>query len=403
MNKGVIALAWGAFGFSCSEYMMVGVLSAVASGLHVTTAQAGHFLSAYALGVVMGAVLLATGFRGASPKKTLLIIAAWFVLGSLLTAAADGYGGMLAARFAAGLPQGGYFAVASLTAEHLAAKGKSAGAVAAMFSGMTIATLAGVPLGTFLTHAYSWRLVYALIGLCGFVSLYFIWKWLPALSATPKTDLRKAASFLKNGWFWILLLGVVLGNGGIFCWLSYINPLLENSSGIPVKLMPLVMAVTGLGMLAGNWISGKYAERFAAARVAAWVQGLACACLLFIFMFPTPAWLAVSLAFLGSGLMFALTVPEQMLMISAAPQGALMGSCIAQAGFYLGNTVGALGGSVPISVGWGYRYTSLAGLLLALAGFGFLILYARKMTEKTAFEQTLSTRPAARGEIRKNF
>lgn len=403
MNKGVAALAFGAFGFSCSEYMMVGVLSAVASGLDVTTAQAGHFLSAYALGVVIGAALLATGFRGASPKRTLLIITAWFALGSLLTAAADGYGPMLAARFAAGLPQGGYFAVASLAAEHLAAKGKSAGAVAAMFSGMTVATLAGVPLGTFLSHTYSWRMAYALIGLCGLFSLYFIWKRLPVLPAAPKTDLRRAASFLKNGRFWILLLGVVLGNGGIFCWLSYINPLLENASGVPAKLMPLVMAVTGLGMLAGNWISGKYAERFAASRVAARVQGLACVCLLLIFLFPTPGWLAVCLAFLGAGLMFALTVPEQMLMISAAPQGALVGSCIAQAGFYLGNTVGALGGGWPIAAGWGYRYTSFTGLLLALAGFGFLVLYARKTTEKTAFEKILSTRPAARGEIRKNF
>lgn len=403
MNKGVAALALGAFGFSCSEYMMVGVLSPVASGLHVTAAQAGHFLSAYALGVVAGAVLLGTGFRGKAPKATLLVIAAWFALGSLLTAAADGYAGMLAVRFLAGLPQGGYFAVASLAAERLATKGKSAGAVAAMFSGMTAATLAGVPLGTFLSHAYSWRLAYALIGLCGFISLYVIWKWLPATAAAPKTDLRKAASFLKNGWFWILLLGVVLGNGGIFCWLSYINPLLEDSSGVPAKLMPLVMAVTGFGMLAGNWLSGKCAERFAASRVAAWVQGFACVCLLLIFIFPTPAWLAVCLAFLGSGLMFALTVPEQMLMISAAPQGALIGSCIAQAGFYLGNTLGALGGGWPIAAGWGYRYTSLAGLLLALAGFGFLILYARKMTEKTAFEKTLSARPAARGEIRKSF
>lgn len=381
---------------------MLGVLSPVAVSLQISTAKAGHFLSAYALGVVFGALLLAGGGRAASPKKMLLVVVAWFAVGNLLTVWSDGYLSMLAARFFAGLPQGGYFAVASLVAEHLVSKGKSAGAVAAVFSGMTVATLAGVPLGTFLSNITSWRAAYGLISLSGFVALYLMWKWLPALPAAPKSDLRKALAFLKSGYFWILLLGVVLGNGGIFCWLSYINPVLIHLSGVAVSVMPVVMALTGLGMLLGNWLSGKCTELFKASSVAAWAQGLSCACLLLIFIFPTPAWAAMLLAFFVSGLMFALTVPEQMLMISDAPQGALIASCIAQAGFYLGNTVGALGGGLPISVGWGYRYTSLVGLIMALAGLFFLILYAFH-AGKTKTINKLSTQPSTRGEIRKSF
>lgn len=383
MRKALLVLAFGAFGFSASEYMLVGVLSGAANSLRVTMAQAGHFLSAYALGVVAGALLLATVARYAAPKKMLLILAAMFALGNILTSLSEGYLSMLITRFASGLPHGGFFTVASIIAEQIAPKGKKAGAVAMMFSGMTVATLAGVPIGTFLSHLASWRLPYFLIGLSGLVSLYLVYKWLPVLAPMPQNNLEEEASFLKNKTAWLLLLGVILGNGGIFCWLSYISPFMLKLSNLPGKYMMLVMALTGAGMFCGNWASGKLSERFTPPLVAAWVQGLACIVLALLFLFPGNVWVTAGLAFLCAGLMFALTVPEQMMMISAAPNGALLGSAIAQAGFYLGNTIGAFGGGIPLEIGLGYKWTAFFGFVLSAAGLLLLVLYARGQNKQT--------------------
>lgn len=396
MQNALFALAFGAFGFSASEYTMVGILSNVGASLHLSMAHAGHFLSAYALGVVAGALLLAVFARAAAPKKTLLWLAALFALGNLLTAACDDYAGLLLMRFLSGLPHGGFFAVASLAAEHLSAKGKSADAVAAMFSGMTVATLAGVPLATYLSHIVSWRLPYLLIGLCGLISFWATDKWVPALPAAPKTNLKKEASFLAGPKAWIILTGVILGNGGIFCWLSYISPVMTRVSGVPVKYMGAVMVLTGAGMLLGNWLSGRMTQRFGAVRTAVWVQALACVNLLMLFLFPANAWIACALAFLCCGLMFALTVPEQMLMIAAAPGGALLGSAVAQAGFYLGNTLGAMGGGWALEAQLGYRYTSLFGVGLGVAGLVFLVWYAGTPQPQTQSKPQAAA-PAPRG------
>lgn len=377
MHKALFALALGAFGFSASEYTMVGVLSDVAASLHLPMARAGDLLSAYALGVVAGALLLATLARAAAPKKTLLWLAAFFALGNMLTASSDGYWSVLSMRFLSGLPHGGFFAVASLAAERLSVKGKSAGAVAALFSGMTVATLAGVPLCTFLSHWVSWRLAYLLIGLCGLVSFWATDKYLPSLPAAPKTDLKQEASFLSRPKAWIILLGVILGNGGLFCWISYLSPFMRYVSKVPAGLMGAVMVLTGAGMLLGNWLSGRATERLTPIRAAAWVQAFACVNLALLFFFPYNPWVSCALAFMCCGLMFALTVPEQMLLISAAPGGALLGSAVAQAGFYLGNTLGAFGGGLALEAGLGYRYTSLFGLIAGTAGLFFLLWYAR--------------------------
>lgn len=394
MQNALLALAFGAFGFSASEYTMVGILSDVGASLRLPMALAGRFLSAYALGVVAGALLAAVFARAAAPKKTLLWLAGLFAFTNLFTAACDGYASLLLTRFLAGLPHGGFFAVASLAAEQLAAKGKSAGAVAALFSGMTAATLAGVPLATFLSHSFSWRLPYLLIGLCGFVSFWATDKWMPALPAAPKNPLWAESSFLRLPKTWLVLLGVILGNGGIFCWLSYISPVMTRVSGVPARYMGAVMALTGAGMLIGNWLSGRVTERFSPARTAVWVQALACINLLFIFLFPFNAWVSCALAFLCCGLMFALTVPEQMLMIADAPGGALLGSAVAQAGFYLGNTLGALGGGWALQARLGYRYTSLFGVIMGLIGLCFLLWYGARVKET---RRAAPKMPAPRG------
>ncbi len=381
MKKALLALACGAFGFSASEYTIVGVLSQTARSLDVTPAYGGHFLSAYAFGVVAGAILFILLLRKMPQKKLLLILMSAFAAGNILTALSQSYWPMLLTRFLSGLPQGGFLAVASLAAEQLAPQGKKAGAVAIMFSGMTAATLLGVPFFTFLTHLYGWRVPYIVIGLSGLLTLYFIYRWMPQLPAPENEPLKQETGFLKSSSFWLLSAGVIIGNGGVFCWLSYISPFMLKLADAPAKYMSLIMALTGLGMVLGNALSGKFSERASPIKVAAFVQGAACIILLLLFFFPFNVWVAAGLAFLCAGLMFALTVPEQMLMISAAPQGAVLGSALAQAAFYMGNSIGALGGGWPLQIGLGYRYTAMAGFILSAIGLLFLLLYMRRLKQ----------------------
>lgn len=378
MKKALAALAFGAFGFSMSEYAMVGILTEAAHGLHVGIAPAGHFLSAYALGVVAGALAWATLCRNQPPKKMLIWLVVFFALGNLLTAGAEQYRDMLVIRFLAGLPQGAFFGLGSVVAEQLAPQGRRAGAVAALFAGATVANIVGVPLGIWAGHLVSWRLTYALIGLCGVAAFWLLWKWMPALPPAAVTPLKSEISFLKRAAPWILLLGIAVGNGGIFCWLSYISPLMLHVSGLPAQYMTFVMMLAGIGMFAGNWLSGKLTERFRPSAVAAGFQAAGCVILLFIFFFSGNVWLSLVWTFLGSGMMFALSVPEQMLLIQNAPGGALLGAAVAQAGFYLGNTLGALGGGIPIQMGFGYQYTALAGVILGLIGLFFLLFFFKK-------------------------
>lgn len=231
MKKSLIALAFGTLGLGIAEFTMMGILPYVARDLNISIPVAGHFISAYALGVCAGAPMLIVA-RKRPLKHILLVLMALMLVGNLGAAMAPDYWLLLAARFISGLPHGAYFGVASIVAGKLADEGKSSEAVSIMIAGMTVANLFGVPLGTSLSHMLSWRVTFLLVGCWGLIVLYYIWRWVPVIEGLKDTGFKGQFRFLKTPAPWLILGATALGNGGVFCWYSYITPLLTNVSDL---------------------------------------------------------------------------------------------------------------------------------------------------------------------------
>ena len=377
MKKSLIALAFGTLGLGIAEFVMMGILPDVAKALHVSVPKAGNFISAYALGVCVGAPALILA-RRYSLKKILLVLIAIVMAGNLCAALSPNYGIMLFARFISGLPHGAYFGVGSIVAEKLADNGKGSEAVSIMVAGMTIANLFGVPLGTSLSAAISWRVTFLLVGCCGIVILYYIWRWVPQVENLPDTGFKGQFRFLKSPAPWLLIVATMLGNGGVFCWYSYINPLLTHVSGFPSHSITLLMVLAGFGMVVGNLVSGRLSDRYAPGRVAAYVQGCICVILLLIFLFASISWLSVLLMCLCTACLFALSSPQQVLLIRYSKGGEMLGAASVQVGFNLGNAIGAYSGGLALQAGLGYQYPALIGVPFAFTGFVLLMIFHRK-------------------------
>jgi DHA1 family arabinose polymer transporter-like MFS transporter len=375
MKKSLAALAFGTLGLGMSEYMMMGILPDIAASLGLTIPQTGKLISAYALGVCFGAPLTVIMARKQPLKRILLGLGIISFAGNLLSALSPAYYFLALARFIAGLPHGAYFGVGALAAGRLAEPGKEASAVAAMVSGMTVANLFGVPLGTFVSHALSWRLSYGVVCLWGLLVLAALFRWIPYLAPLPDTGFKGQFRFLTKPAPWLLIAATAMGNGGIFCWYSYISPLMTGISGFKAQSMAWIMILAGLGMVAGNAAAGKLSDRFGPARIALSTQTLAAASLVLVFFFaPRPA-ASLTLMTILSVCLFALSTPEQLLLIKNSPGGEMLGAACAQVAFNLGNALGAWLGALPLGSGLDYRYCALIGAAAALPGLAALALF----------------------------
>ena len=282
MKKSLIALAFGTLALGIAEFTMMGILPYVADDLNISIPVAGHLISAYALGVCCGAPVLVLA-RKCALKKILLALVALIIIGNLCASVAPNYWVLLIGRFISGLPHGAYFGVASIVAGKLADEGKGAEAVSIMIAGMTVANLFGVPLGTSLSHLLSWRVTFLLVACWGAIVLYYIWRWIPNVSGLEDKGFKGQFSFLKKPAPWLILGATALGNGGVFCWYSYINPLLTQVSGFSDESITALMVLAGFGMVVGNLVSGRMSDRYTPGRVGMVVQGCICIVLLLIF------------------------------------------------------------------------------------------------------------------------
>lgn len=375
MKKSLIALAFGTLGLGIAEFVMMGILPDVASELKISIPQAGHFISAYALGVCVGAPILILA-RKFPLKKILLTLVCIIMAGNICAALSPNYALMLVARFISGLPHGAYFGVASIVAEKLADKGKGSQAVSIMVAGMTVANLFGVPLGTALSATISWRATFFLVGAWSIVMFFYILRWVPQVESLPDTGIKGQFRFLKSPAPWLILLATGLGNGGIFCWYSYINPLLTHVSGFKPDSITVLMVLAGFGMVVGNLIGGRLSDRFTPGRVAATAQGLVCFILLSLFFLSSVSWLTVILMCLCTAGLFAVSSPQQVLIIRFSKGGEMLGAGCVQIAFNLGNALGAYIGGLALH--YGYQYPALFGMPLAMTGFILLTVFYRK-------------------------
>ena len=310
------------------------------------------------------------------PLRTILLaLVGLFVVGNLLMALSADYWMGLCVRFVSGLPHGAYFGVGSIVASRLAEKGKSTSAVAIMIMGMTIANLFGVPAGNFLGHFLSWRLVFVIAALWGGVTIWFIRRWVPVLPALPATNLKGQFRFLRRPEPWMLIAATMLGNGGAFCWYSYVNPLMTEVSGFSVGTMPVLMLLAGVSMCVGNYLGGHLSDRFTPGIVAMSMQFLMFASLLLIYFFASYGFLSALLMCVCTGCLFAVSSPQQLLLLQYSPGGEMMGGAMVQLAFNLGNAVGAYFGGLSIEHGAGLESTALIGSFFALLGTTVFLVF----------------------------
>ena len=379
MKKSLIALAFGTLGLGIAEFTMMGILPYVATDLGISIPVAGHFISAYALGVCFGAPMRLLA-RKRPLKQILLVLMTLMIVGNICASMAPNYWVLLLGRFVSGLPHGAYFGVASIVAGKLADKGKSSEAVSIMIAGMTVANLFGVPLGTSLSHTLSWRATFLLVGAWGLITLYYIWRWVPQVEGLKDTGFKGQFRFLKKPAPWLILGATALGNGGVFCWYSYITPLLTEVSGFSADSITALMVLAGFGMVVGNLVSGRMSDRYTPGKVGTVVQGMICVILLLIFLLSPHPWCSAILMTLCTAGLFAVSSPEQVLMIRVAPGGEMLGGACVQMAFNFGNAIGAYIGGLALS--GGYRYPALAGVPFALMGFILFLVFYKKFQAK---------------------
>ena len=375
MKKSLIALAFGTLALGIAEFAMMGILPSVASDLGISISTAGHLISAYALGVCGGAPILLWA-RKYSLKHILIGLVVLMAAGNLCAAFSSGYWMLLLSRFVSGLPHGAYFGVASIVAGKLADEGRGSEAVSIMIAGMTVANLFGVPLGTSFSHLISWRVTFLLVGCWGIIVLYYIWRWIPHVEALQDTGFKGQFRFLKKPAPWLILGATALGNGGVFCWYSYITPLLTQVSGFSAESVTPLMVLAGFGMVVGNLVSGRLSDRYTPGRVGTVVLGILSISLVLVFFLSSNPWCSALLMALCTAGLFAVSGPEQVLIIRVAPGGEMLGGAAVQIAFNLGNAVGAYVGGLAVT--GGYRYPALAGVPFVCVGFLLFLVFYKK-------------------------
>ncbi len=273
------------FCLGISEFGMMGILENVADSLQISIVTAGHLISAYSLGVAIGAPGLIL-LRRWPMKRLLLMLVAIMCAGNICAALAPSYFMLLCSRFLSGLPHGAFFGAAAIVAERLAPEGKKAQAVAVMVGGMTIANVAGVPVATFLSNTLNWRLAFATVGLCGLAAFLCTRLWVPYISPLPDTGIKGQFRFLRNPGPWLVYSGVFFGQAAVYCWLSYISPIMTQVTHFAQADMTWIMIAVGLGMVIGNAFAGKLADRYPAALVRHNLRNSSCCDARHIFLLP---------------------------------------------------------------------------------------------------------------------
>lgn len=310
MKKSLLALSAGTFALGIAEFVMMGIIGVLAKDLNVTITQTGHLISAYATGVCFGAVFLL--FMRKAPLKTLMLLfAAVIAVGNIGAALAPNFHTLMIARFISGLPHGAYFGVGAIVARRLVDPSRQVQAVSIVIAGMTVATLCGVPLATFLTNNFSWRIAFGVVGASGLLTFVAIKGWVPEVGKLSQISFWGQFRFLGTLPPWLIFGGVIFAQTGLYCWYSYVDPLLINVSGFTTADLSWLMVVGGAGMLVGNLISGKLGNYFKPAAIASSIMFLGLPVLTAIYFWSSIGWAAVMLLFFGTAILFGSGSPLQ--------------------------------------------------------------------------------------------
>ncbi|MEU3793818.1 MFS transporter [Streptomyces fructofermentans] len=369
MPLALLALAVVAFGIGTTEFATMGLLPQIADGVGVSVPKAGNLVSAYALGVVVGAPVL-TGIGARIPhKRLLLLLSGLFVISNAASALAPNFGLLFAARFLAGLPHGALFGVGAVVASRLVAPDRAARAVSKMFLGLTVANIIGVPASTALGQQLGWRSAYWAVTAIGLVALATLALFVPHQPRGQQSGVRHELRAMGNRQVAIGLATAVVGFGGFFAVYSYLVPMLTHLTGFSDSSTTLVLALYGVGMTAGTLLAGPLTDRALRPTLYAGLVLLAAALVAFYFTVHSAVPALITIAFIGA-MGSLITTPVQMLLMAKAKNAPTMAAASNHSAFNLANAGGAWLGGLVISAGWGWAAPNLVGAALAVAGLG---------------------------------
>lgn len=384
-SKAILALAVGTFAIGTGEFAAMGLLPQMAQSMHTDIPQTGQAISAYALGVVVGAPLIAVVAARMSRRSLLVGLMAWFAVTNGLGTLAGTLGMLDLARFISGLPHGAFMGVAALVAAGLVERGYRGRAVGRVFSGLTIANVVGAPLATYVGGSMNWRLAYVLIGLIGAACCLMVLAWVPYDQPNrARSAISELAAFSRKQ-VWYVMGTVAVGCGGMFCVYTYFSVTLQEVTGVPTWGVPLFQAIWGVGMCVGAWAGGYLMDKSLKWTTVGAFLWNAFALGLFALVAHNIWLTALAVFMLGGGI--ALSPAMQVRLMDVAADAQTLAASMNHAAFNLANALGAWLGGVVLASGFGLSDTGWAGMGLSLVGlllFALSLLSEKRDNSRTA-------------------
>ncbi|GGK87631.1 MFS transporter [Sphaerisporangium melleum] len=363
----LLALALGTFAIGTGEFGSNGIIQLFAADLDISLPQATYAVTAYAVGVMIGSPVITIMAARANRKKLLLALILLFLAGNLLSALSANFGMLLAARFVTGTVQGAYFGAGAVVAAYVYGPGKGGRAFATVMAGLTIATIVGSPLGTFVGQQAGWQALYVVVTAIGLLAGAAILFWVPSTTALDGGPIAQELGALRRPMVWVIMVVAALGISSIFAVYTFIGPYITDAARAGESLIPVALAVFGVGMAVGNQAGGRLADRYAHRGL---VLGYG-SVLLFLVAIATAGemtWLLMPALF-GVGATMMLAIPTiQVLLTTYAPEAPTLMGALNLASLNLANALGAVGGSITLAAGLGTLSTAWAGLVLTVAG-----------------------------------
>ncbi|MEL5954283.1 MFS transporter [Streptomyces sp. CLV115] len=373
MPLALLALAIGAFGIGTTEFVIMGLLPEVAADFQVSIPTAGFLVTGYALGVVLGAPLMTALGTRITRKRMLVLLMGLFVVGNVVSAVAPVFGVMLVGRLIASLTHGAFFGIGTVVAADLVAPQKRAGAIAMMFTGLTVANVVGVPLGTYIGQSVGWRTTFFVVAAIGVVGLLGVARLVPEQPRNEAVRLRDELAAFRNVQVLLAMGMTVLGFGGVFAAITYITPMMTGVAGYSTSSVTWLLVLLGLGMVGGNLIGGKFADRRLMPMLYVSLGALAVVLALFTLTAHNKITAAVTIVLIG-GLGFATVPPLQKRVLDQAAGAPTLASAANIGAFNLGNALSAWLGGVVIAAGLGYTAPNWVGAALAASALALAIV-----------------------------
>ncbi len=364
----LLAIGLGSFAIGVGEFISMGLLPEISSSLSITIPQAGHSISAYALGVVLGAPVLAILSTGRSRTRMLVVLMGLYAVANIASALAPGYSSLLVLRLVSGLPHGTFFGIASLVAASLAPAHMRARAVAYVMLGLSVATLAGVPIATALGQWLGWRAAFVLVGLVALVSAICIHNYVPKQAPQRDVSVAHELSMFTNRQVWITLGIGAIGFGGLFSIFSYVKPTLMSLAGLTEMGVPFVLALFGAGMVTGNIVGSRMADRDLLGTIKRCLIWSIIVCAFFALT-ASHLWLACFAVFCV-GTVVVIGPAVQIRLMDVAGKAQTMAAAMNHSAFNFANAAGAFLGGLAIDAGLGFASTGWVGVVLSIAGLG---------------------------------